>query len=858
MRFYRLLLRLYPASFRAEYGAELRALFGQRRREAAWAPAFWAAEIADIVWSALRVHGDVLLQDLRYSARSLRRSPAFTATAVLVAALGIGANTTVFSVADRVLLRPLPFADPERLVALWECPPGYAHMELSPPNYADWKRLATSFEAMGAHFGMAVNLVGRGEPQRIEAASVSGELLPLLGVEPHAGRLLVPEDERREAPDVLLISYGLWQQEFGGAADVIGSRVRLDDASATIVGVLPRSFSFPDRATRIWRPMRVAADDLEDRNNNFLKVLARLRPGVSLEDARAEMDVVTRQLEREYPRENEKTRANLVPLREQVSRQSRLLLLALAGASACVLLIACANLASLLLARALGRRGELGVRAALGAGRERLVRQLLTESLVLAGLGGALGVLLALAAAPLLARLVPATLPVQDIGAIDLRVLAFAALSTLLTGLAFGVLPALRSCSADASRLREGPRGGLGGVRERLRSVLVVGEVTAAVALVVGSGLLIQSLWRVREVDPGFRSEGVLTLRTALPQPRYASVAERERLYAAVLDGVERLPGVSSAAYISFVPMLMRGGIWPVEVGGVPADRREGQTASLRFATPGLFSTLGVPLRLGRDFDARDTRDAPFSAVVSASFAERYWPGQDPLGRRFSMAFAERTVVGVVGDVRVRGLERESEPQVYLPHRQVADGALTFYAPKDLVIRSSSAPEALVPAVRRIVQGADPELPLSDVQTLQAVVDADSGPRLAQVRVLAVFAALAMGLAGLGVYGLLAYAVSQRIPEIGLRLALGAPAASILRMILADGARLALLGGLLGLGLAYVAGRSLEALLFGVTPGDVGVYAAGAGLVTATTLAGSIVPALRAIRVDPTLALRSD
>jgi len=858
MRLFALLLHLFPASFRAEYGAELRALHVQRRRERSWGLVFWLGEIADLVWNAARVHVDVLRQDLRYAVRSLRRAPGFAATAAAVTALGIGANAAVFSVTDRVLIRPLPYHQPERLVALWESPPGYPHMELSPPNFADWKRLARSFEGMGAYFGLATNLVGLGEPRRVEAAHVTGELLPLLGVEPYMGRLLVPEDQEPGAPDVLLISYGLWRQEFGGSPDTLGRSVRLDDASATIVGVLPASFAFPDRATRIWRPLRLDPDDAADRDNNFLKAVARLRPGVGVEDARAEMDVIARQLEREHPKENENNRATVVLLRDQVSRQARLLLLALCGASACVLLIACANLASLLLARALARRAELGVRAALGAGRERLVRQLLTESLLLAALGGAVGVLLAFAGAPLLARLVPASLPLHDVGAVDLRLLAFAALLTLATGLAFGVLPALRSSGADASRWREGPRGGLGGARERLRSTLVVAEVTAAVALVVVAGLLIQSLRRVRDVEPGFRSEGVLTLRTALPQPRYADVARRDRLYAAVLDEVRRMPGVVGAAYISFVPMVMRGGIWPVEVGGVPAARRDGQTASLRFATPGLFATLGIPLRRGRDFTAGDTREAPLVAVVSASFAERYWPGTDPLGRRFSMAFAERTVVGVVGDVRVRGLERESEPQVYLPHGQVADGSLTFYAPKDLVIRASGRPEALLPAVRRIVHGADPELPISDVQTLQAVVDADSAPRLAQVRVLAVFAALALSLAGLGLYGLLSYAVSQRVPEIGLRLALGAPAASILRMVLGDGARLAAVGGLLGLCLASAAGRSVEALLFGVAPVDLGVYATGLGLVTAATLGGSLVPALRAVRVDPGLALRGD
>jgi predicted permease len=387
---------------------------------------------------------------------------------------------------------------------------------------------------------------------------------------------------------------------------------------------------------------------------------------------------------------------------------------------------------------------------------------------------------------------------------------------------------------------------------------LVVAEVTAALVLVVSSGLLIRALWRIRSIDPGFHSEGVLTLRTALPQPRYASVARRHQLFEDVISELRALPGVSQAAYISYLPMVMRGGIWPVEVGGVPADRREGQTASLRFVTPGFFATLGVPVRLGRDVAEADAQQAPFVAVVSESFARRYWPGRDPLGERFKMAFDERTVVGVVGDVKVRGLERQSEPQVYLPHRQVKDGWMTGYAPKDLVIRSSIEPGTLLASVRRILKKADPELPISDVRTLQEILDADTGPRLAQVRVLAVFAALSLSLAGLGIYGLLSYAVSQRIPEIGLRLALGAQPSSIRRMILRDGARLAAAGSALGLFLAYAAGRSMQALLAGVTPGDPVAFGGGLALAMLATIVGSLVPALRALRVDPTVALRAE
>ena len=860
MRLYRLLLHLYPVSFRLEYGDELVRLFALRRREAASAPLFWLEQLGDVLLNAARVHADVLRQDLRYALRTLARTPAFTATAVLVTALGIGANTTVFSITDRVLIRPLPFKDSERLVALWEDVPGYTRLEPSPPNYLDWKRMATCFESMAAYAGRSVNLVGQGEPQRVESASVTAELLPMLGVEPLFGRLFSDDDAKAGAARVLLLSYGLWQAEFGGVRDVLGREVRLDDASYTVIGVLPRHFSFPNAGTRLWRPLWFGPDGSDsDRDNNELNVMAKLRAAVPLGKARAEMAVVAEQLERAYPKENEQTGANVVLLRDQVSAQSRLLLVALFAASVCVLLIACTNLAGLLLARAVRRRRELSVRAALGAGRERLVRQLLTESLVLACLGGCLGVLVALGAAPLLARLVPATLPLDNVGSLDLRVLAFAGVLTLLTGIGFGVAPALRSSSgAAASALRAGPRAALGGAKERLRSALVVAEVTTALVLVVSSGLLIRALWRVRAIDPGFRAEGVLTLRTALPQPRYASVALRHQLYDGVISEVGALPGVSQAAYIGHLPMVMRGGIWPVEVGGVAADRRQGQTASLRFATPGFFETLGIPLRKGRSFDEGDAQQAPFVAVVSEAFARRYWPGRDPIGERFKMAFAERTVVGVVGDVKVRGLERESEPQAYMPHRQVPDGWLMGYTPKDLVIRSSGEPAALLASVRRIVRKADPELPISDVRTLEEIVDSDTAPRLTQIRVLSVFAGLSLLLTAIGIHGLLSYAVSERIPELGLRLALGAPRSSVLKLVLGDSARLVAAGGVFGLLLAYAAGRAMETLLFGVTPADLASYAAGAGIVAAMTLTGSLTPAMRALRVDPTIALRAE
>jgi len=495
----------------------------------------------------------------------------------------------------------------------------------------------------------------------------------------------------------------------------------------------------------------------------------------------------------------------------------------------------------------------------MGAGRERLVRQLLTESLVLASFGGGLGVLLALSAGPLAARLIPSTLPIAETPPANLRVLVFAILATAVTGIAFGVLPALRACSdVDTGVLAEDARGGAARRTERLRSGLVLVEVTASVALMIATGLLIRALWRVRAIDPGFRSEGVLTLRTSLPMPKYAEPPERERFYARVLPEVRRLPGVSSAAFISFLPMVMRGGIWPVAMGGQPEDRPENQTASLRLVTPGFFETLGVPLTLGRDVGPSDVLASPFVAVVSQSFVRRYWPGENPLGKRFRIASKDRSVVGVVGDIRVRGLERTSEPQVYLPSPQVADEVSPAYAPKDLVIRSSVAPATLLPAVRAIVASADSDLPVSSVRPLSEIVEAETAPRAVQAWVLGSFAVMALLLAGVGIHGLLAFAVSQRSREIGVRMALGAPAGEILGMVLRRSLALSAAGVALGLALAYTAGLAMQALLAGVSASDAPTFAAAAILALLMTAAGSLLPARRAIRVNPVNAIRAE
>jgi predicted permease len=520
-----------------------------------------------------------------------------------------------------------------------------------------------------------------------------------------------------------------------------------------------------------------------------------------------------------------------------------------------VLLVACTNLANLLLARAMTRRRELAVRAAMGAGSERLVRQMLTESLVLSIAGGTLGVFLAVAALPMLTKLIPVYLPIAEVPQVDLRVLLFAVGITVATGVGFGVLPALRvTRSRDSAGLRETSRAG-GGRRERVRSTLVIAEVALSVVLLVSCGLMIRALWKIQAVDPGFRSENVLTLRTSLPMPKYEKNATREQFYQKVLAQAQRLPGVSGAGYTSFLPIVLGGGVWPVEAEGHPEPLSSRQSASARFVTPGYLAAMGTPLRAGRDVSESDTLASPRVAVVSESFVRRYWPGENPIGRHFNFGAYDLMVVGIVGDVRVRGLERIAEPQVYMPYRQPQMSA--YYAPKDLVARGTDVAN-LAPALRRIIHEADPAQPVVSVRLLSDIVDSNTAPRRVQVDVLGAFAAIAFLLAAIGIHGVLAFAVSNRTQEIGVRMALGARGGDILSMILRDGVMLALAGIAVGVVLAYGAGRTLEALLDGVAPSDTATFASAIALCLLMTVAGSLIPAVRAVRIDPVSAIRTE
>ena len=865
IRLYRRLLYLYPTSFRAEYGDEMCTLFAERSagvRGIARLILLLGA-VVDVVTNAIAAHWDLLRQDLRYTLRSLNHSRGFATAAVLVIAIGVGANTAAFSVADFVLLRPLPFPEPNTLVRLcwgprtgggWGC-----QNQLSPANYRDYKNLTSSFQGLGAFYGSAGNLVGAGDPQRLATTAVTSEVLPLLGVPPVLGRVFDAADGGEADARAVVLSYGLWRSQFGGDPRVLGRSVNLDGTPYEVIGVMPRGFHFPSRDVQAWTHLLLREQNYENRDDNYLEAVGRLQPGVTMDQARADLEVVAAGLARDYPETNGDAGFSFFSMRDNMSPRYRLMLLGLCGASLCILLLTCANLANLLLARAGARERELAVRAALGAGRERLVRQMVTESMTLALAGGVAGLAVAAAAVPLLSLLVPTTLPITSHPTLDLRVLAAAAGFAALTGLGVGLVPALRVGGRTGFEgLRQGARSG-GGLKQRLRHVLVGVEVSASVVLLILSGLLIRSVWQVQSVDPGFAPERVLALNTTLPRPKYDLTQRRLQFYNQVLADVRALPGVQSAAYITGLPMVMTGRITGVVIPGREVSTTfRSDIASIRFVTPQYFHTMGIPLLRGRDVEDGDIPGRAPVAVVSESFVKTYWPEEDPIGRTFVNRVDTATVVGVVGDIKVRGLERSSEPQLYLSAGQVPDTAFINDDPKDLVIRYIGSADALLPAVRAIVRAADPEQPISNVRTMEDVVAGETATRRAQLQVLGALGAIALLLSGVGIYGLLAYTVAQRSREIGVRLALGAEPGGVARMILSQGMKLALVGIVPGVIAAYAAARGMRALLFGVEPADPATILVAAGLVLVMTLAGSLVPALRAVRVSPMVALRAE
>jgi putative ABC transport system permease protein len=801
-----------------------------------------------------------LLADLRFGLRLLRQAPAFTTVAVVALALGIGANTAIFSTVDAVLLRPLPFHNPDRLVMVWE-DASYASFPKNTPasgNFFEWKARNRVFTDMAATRGGSANLTADGPPEQVLGRGVTPNFFAVLGVRPLAGRTFTEEEERTGAP-VAIISYGLWQRRYAGDPATVGRRILVNGASYSIIGIMPRDFAFRGRDLDLWTPANFQPAAMTNRGSHFLNVVARLKPGVTLAQAREDMRRVASELAAQYPDTNARVGAVVFPVREEMIGKTDVELYVLLGAAGCILLIACANLAGLLLARAVARRREMAIRGALGAGRGRLIRQLIAEGALLSLAGGVLGVLAAPVGMKVLADLVPANLPSTVVPALDLRVLLFALALSVTTGLAFSMVPAWQATRVSlADALKQGGRGGIGGRGAATRDALVVLEVAAALALLVGAGLMLRTVSGLRAVDTGFRSDHLLTMRTSLPSARYREPGKRLSFYNRVIEGVRALPGVESAAYASTLPFLSIGNTNGYEVEGRKQPPGEAGDALLRVATHDYLNVLGVRLLEGRSFSAADSAGAPPVAVINETLARVYFPKESALGHRITLRGKEplwRTIVGVVRDVRERGYELEMKPGVYLPFAQNQD---TWAVPENLVVRTAADPASLTSAVRRVIASADAEQPVAAVRTMETIMALGLEDRRQHMTLLVAFAGLAVLLASIGLYGVLAYSVTQRTREIGLRMALGAAASRVVAAFVLRGLALATAGVVLGLAAAWVLSRTMTNLLYGVTATDPATYAAVAGLLGVVAAAASWIPARRAARVDPITVLREE
>ena len=812
-----------------------------------------------------------ILRDVRVGGRSLRRSPGFTAVVVTVLALAIGGNSAVFGLVHAVLVRPLPFQEPDRLVVLWEefsatgARGRLSRAEPAPANYVAWRSRSRSWAELAALEVGVYNLTGDGHPAKLVGVRVTPNLPSLLGLTPVVGRLLSPSDEEPRSDRVVVLSERFWRQRYAADPALVGRSILLNDLPHTVVGVLPDAFRFPDAAAAFWVPAAFSPQELASHGAHW-SVVGRLRPGIALAEARAEMATIARQLEAEHPRSNVGIGVALVPLHEELAGDARPALLVLMGAMALVLLVACANLANLLLARGASRLQELAVRRALGAAPARVVRQVLTETLVLASLGVMLGVAACTASFRYLARLVPKSFPEGMHPGLDITVLSFTAGATLLTLLIFGAGPALAAARVDPGEaLRKGTGRATPAVGRRFRHALVVGEVTLTVVLLVGAGLLVRSYARVLRVDPGFEPRNLLVAETVLSPSRYSERAARSAFHREVLSRVHALPGVVAAGYVNYPPITLKDGRGYVSIEGRPApplERRALQVVSWRVVSPRYLSALGVPVVRGRHLDERDGPDAPGAVVVNQAMARLHWPDGDAIGQRLKLGQAAAssswcTIVGVVGDVRQMGLEVAPEPEVYFPLDQPT-GAAPFFWPQHLVVRTHGDPLALVPALRRAIWDVDAGQPVSGVRTMSAILDEERSDRRAQLTLVGAFAGLALLLASVGLYGVLSYEVTQRTPEIGVRMALGAGRGDMVRSVLGRALLLTAAGTALGLAGALALTRLLASALYGVEPFDPATFAAVPVVVVAVALMATVVPARRAAGVDPLRALRTD
>jgi len=880
---YRLALLAFPARVRRQFGDDMvRMLEDQLRDVPAGGEStrgLWWRAVGDALYHGLgerlgsigreaRAFGRGLRrwrswtraigQDVVYALRLFAREPGVTFIAILTLAVGIGANTAMFSAVHAILLRELPYPDPDRLVMIWEqrAAEGVLDNVVSPADFLDWSRMNGAFEHMAALDPVTVDMTGTQEPVRIRAGTVSPRFFEVLGVQPMSGRSFRDEEATVGQNRVVILTHTLWQKRFNGDPSVVGRKILLDSVPHEVVGILPASFEFPNTDLELWIPLALEGGTAAPtRTNHYLAVYARLKNGVTLERARADMDRVGGLLQRQYPEANRNHAAYVSPLRDELHAPVRDGLVALLAAVAFVLLIACVNVANLLLAKAASRRREMAVRAALGAGRRRLAGQALTESVLLAIIGGLAGLVVAHAGINVLRQLTPAGLPILGMAAVtlDLPVLLFTFLLSIGAGLAFGLLPAWHLASQDVNEsLKDGARS-TGGARRRLRVSLVISEIALASLLLVGAGLTLRSFQALLRAEPGFNQKNILTAFITLPDLRYTSDTRRVAVYDEIERRFARLPGVSSVGATSHLPLADQDSRSGVVIEGREPTPDTPTRAHPRSVTPDYFRTMGITLKAGRGFSAADDGEAPFVVIVNETMAGRYWPGASPLGKRIRLGTRGarwREVIGVVTDTKDWGLDRHANPEMYLPQRQMVWTGLTY------VLATTGDPAMLAGAVREQLREVDPDLPLSDVRTMEQVAARSVAARRGAMMLLAIFGGLALVLAAAGIYGVMAHIVAQRTAEIGVRMALGSTPGGVMRLILQEGAANAVAGLAIGLAAGVAIMRLFSTELYGVRAGDPITLAGVAFILLGTSLVACLVPARRAMRVDPVQALR--
>jgi putative ABC transport system permease protein len=800
------------------------------------------------------------LRDVRYALRGLRLNPGFAMTAVLSLTLGIGASVAIYTVADNLLLRPLPYPDAKQLVMLYEMNPhrDSAHNVISPANYFDWKAQSSVFSSIGGFFDFHIILGDGKRTEEVDAQAVSGEVLPALQVKPIRGRVFTPEEDKKDA-HVVVISYRLWQGWFGGDESVIGKQLQVNSRPFTVIGVLPPDFYFNTRTSDVWVTLGLnPAADLRKTQGRWMWAVARLKPGVSLSHARAEMAGIAQRLEIAYPEFNKGWGVAVVPLRDAFVGEGKTSLMILLGAVTLLLCVACANVANLLLARYSTRRREMAVRGALGAARGRLVRQLLTESVILGLGGGIAGVALAYFAVSGLVALAPRDLTRSVQITFDMRIVLFAFLLSVVTSIIFGLAPSLVASGGDLNRgLHEESRTSTGG-GNRMRRWLVALEIACSVALMAGAGLLFRSLVGLQNVDPGLEVRNVLSFRVSLPTQRYKEPQKRIDFFQQAAEKLDQLPSVRSASATSYLPLNVIGAATVVKIlGQPPAKPGEEFVATVRTVLPGYFHTMGIPLKRGRDFNAADdVESSSHRFIVSEAFVRKYLPGEEAVGKQISVWMNKENpfgeIVGVVGDVKETTLDKEPEPTVYYIHSHLSYGEMVF------VLRTEKDAMALAEPARKIISAMDPELPVSQVRTMATVVRQTFASQQFSAVLLGGFSLASLLLAAIGIYGLLAYSVTQRTREIGVRIALGAEPRTITRMVVASGARMVIIGAAAGLAVALALSGLMKSLLFGIGPRDPLTFVVAPVIFVAVALVAAYVPARRAARVSPIEALRAE